>query len=59
MIEKTYEIVCPHCQKKNKVFVLLNEDFNDPEEFYCDFCGLKMGEMPAAEPPETECLEKE
>ena len=57
MIEKVYEVVCPHCQKKNKVFVLLDEDFNDREDVHCDFCGLKMTEMPAAEPPRTECVE--
>ena len=58
MIEKTYEVVCPVCHKKNKVRVRLNEDFNDRMEVFCDFCGEKMTEMPAAEPPKTECVEK-
>ena len=58
MTEKTYEIVCPHCRKMNKVTVMLNEDFNDPEDVHCAFCGLKIIEMPAAETPRTECIEE-
>lgn len=59
MKEKTYEVVCPHCHKKNKVYVRLNDDFNGREDFFCDFCGLKIGEMQAAEPPVTKCEDKE
>ncbi len=58
MIEKSYELVCPHCHKKNKVTVLLNEDFNDQEEVHCDFCGLKITDLPAEEIVTTECIEK-
>ena len=58
MKEQKYEVVCPHCQKKNIVTVLLNDDFNDKEEVHCDYCGLKITEMPAAEPPETRCVEE-
>lgn len=58
MIKEIYEITCPNCQKKNKVFVLLNEDFNGREVVHCDFCGEKMTEMPAAEPPQVKCEEE-
>lgn len=57
MIEKTYEMVCPNCHKKNKVTVRLNEDFNGREEVHCDFCGNKIADMPAAEPPKVKCEE--
>jgi len=58
MTEKKYEIVCPHCKKKNIVTVLLNEAFNDTEDVHCAFCGLKITELPAAKPPKTECVEE-
>ena len=57
MIKETYEFVCPHCHKKNKVTALLDEDFNDPEDVHCDFCGLKITEIPAAEPPVSKCID--
>ena len=59
MIEKVYGLICPHCHKKNKVTVRLNEGFNPRENVHCDYCGLKITEMNAAEPPETECVEKD
>ena len=58
MIEKTYEMSCPNCQKKNRVFVRLNEDFNGKEVVHCDFCGEIITEMPAAEPPRVKCEEE-
>lgn len=58
MIEKTYEIICPNCQKKNKIFVQSDENFNNKEDVHCDFCGEKMAEVPAAKPPRVECNEK-
>ena len=59
MKKETYEVICPHCQKKNKVYVVLNEDFNEKEEFHCDFCGLEIGSIPAAEPPRTEYIKED
>ena len=46
--------VCPHCGKTNQVPGLHNEiGFDEREEFYCDYCGLQIGELNAAEPPVT------
>ena len=59
MKEVVYEVVCPHCHKRNKVFVLLSDDFNEKEEFHCDFCGLEIGAVAAAEPPRTEYVKDE
>ncbi|MBR1944833.1 MAG: hypothetical protein IJ846_00875 [Alphaproteobacteria bacterium] len=57
MFEKTYEMICPNCKKTNKVSVRLNENFNGKEEVHCGFCGEKITEMPAAEPPKVKCEE--
>ncbi len=57
MFEKTYEMICPNCKKTNKVLVRLNENFNGKEEVHCGFCGEKITEMPAAEPPKVKCEE--
>lgn len=54
MRRETYTAVCPHCGKTNEVVALHNEsEFDEREEFYCDYCGLQIGEMNAAEPPVT------
>lgn len=51
-----YKAVCPHCGKTNEVIAEQSEGFNEPEEFHCDYCGLEIGEIPAAAPPETRYL---
>ena len=51
MKEVVYTVECPHCHKKNKVFTMQNDAFNEREEIWCAWCGLEMGAIPAAEPP--------
>lgn len=34
MQEVVYEVVCPHCGKKNKVIALQNDAFNEREEIW-------------------------
>ncbi len=59
MKEVVEEIFCPHCQKKNKVFIMVDESFNQKEEVYCDYCGLKMTEILAGMTPQTEYVNEE
>lgn len=59
MQEQIFEVICPHCQKKNRVYVTLRDAFNQKEEFACDYCGLEIGSVSAAEPPRTEYVEED
>ena len=58
LINKTFEEVCPHCKRKNKVHILLREtSYNEWRPFHCAYCGLKINNIKAVRTPKSELID--
>lgn len=58
-----FTAVCPHCHTENKVTArsgenVVGEFFEEVQDFHCAYCGLKIGEVLSAVPPQTEIKEQ-